>query len=134
VRAGIILRAQRAAGVLPRPLKRNVRSLQLDSSLVKTLRSFLLTVVIFLAVAVFYSRLQHHTAHPVSSTPQFRQNDLDSRADTSEAPPSLFHCDGRTYCAQMTSCDEAKYFLAHCPNVRIDGDNDRQAAAAQPDR
>ena len=90
----------------------------------KTLRNFLLTVVIFLAVTVFYSRLRHHTAHPVSSTPQFRQNDLDSRADTSEASQSLFHCDGRTYCAQMTSCDEAKYFLAHCPNVRIDGDND----------
>jgi cold shock CspA family protein len=35
-----------------------------------------------------------------------------------------FSCEGKTHCSQMTSCDEAKYYLAHCPNVEIDGDND----------
>ena len=35
-----------------------------------------------------------------------------------------FKCDGRTYCSQMTSCEEAKYFLKHCPGVKMDGDND----------
>ena len=30
-------------------------------------------------------------------------------------------CDGRTRCSQMTSCEEAKFFLAHCPNVKMDG-------------
>ncbi|TLZ00944.1 MAG: excalibur calcium-binding domain-containing protein [Gammaproteobacteria bacterium] len=24
----------------------------------------------------------------------------------------------------MNSCAEAKYFLAHCPNVKMDGDHD----------
>jgi len=33
-------------------------------------------------------------------------------------------CDGRKYCSQMKSCDEAKYFLAHCPDTRMDGDGD----------
>lgn len=33
-----------------------------------------------------------------------------------------FRCDGRTYCSQMKSCAEAKYFLAHCPAVKMDGD------------
>ena len=33
-----------------------------------------------------------------------------------------FTCDGRTYCSQMSSCAEAKYFLAHCPGVKMDGD------------
>ncbi|MBS0394801.1 MAG: excalibur calcium-binding domain-containing protein [Proteobacteria bacterium] len=41
------------------------------------------------------------------------------------APPAAeYSCDGRTYCSQMTSCDEAKYFLAHCPGVKMDGDGD----------
>jgi hypothetical protein len=31
-------------------------------------------------------------------------------------------CDGRQYCSQMSSCDEAKYFLANCPGVKMDGD------------
>ncbi len=33
-----------------------------------------------------------------------------------------FRCDGRQYCSQMKSCAEAKYFLAHCPGVHMDGD------------
>ncbi|HET7063759.1 MAG TPA: cold shock domain-containing protein [Rudaea sp.] len=35
-----------------------------------------------------------------------------------------FACDGRTSCAQMTSCEEAVYFLQHCPGVQMDGDHD----------
>jgi len=36
----------------------------------------------------------------------------------------VFQCDGRQHCSQMRSCDEAKYFLAHCPGVKMDGDRD----------
>ena len=35
-----------------------------------------------------------------------------------------FACDGRTHCSQMRSCDEARYFLDHCPNVQLDGNGD----------
>jgi len=35
-----------------------------------------------------------------------------------------FTCDGRTHCSQMTSCEEATYFLKNCPGVKMDGDND----------
>lgn len=35
-----------------------------------------------------------------------------------------FQCDGRTYCSQMTSCAEAKYFLSNCPGVKMDGNHD----------
>lgn len=38
--------------------------------------------------------------------------------------PASFHCDGRKHCSQMKSCAEAKYFLAHCPVVEMDGDRD----------
>jgi Excalibur calcium-binding domain len=37
---------------------------------------------------------------------------------------SSFSCDGRRYCTQMKSCAEAKYFLANCPGVKMDGDKD----------
>ena len=33
-------------------------------------------------------------------------------------------CDGRTYCSQMTSCAEAKFFLKNCPGTKMDGDGD----------
>jgi hypothetical protein len=35
-----------------------------------------------------------------------------------------FKCDGRTMCAEMTSCAEAKYFLKHCAATKMDGDSD----------
>jgi hypothetical protein len=35
-----------------------------------------------------------------------------------------FACDHRKHCSQMRSCAEANYFLAHCPGVKMDGDND----------
>jgi len=35
-----------------------------------------------------------------------------------------FECDGRQYCSQMESCEEALFFLENCPNPKMDGDND----------
>lgn len=53
--------------------------------------------------------------------------------------PSGFRCDGRTLCSQMTSCDEAKFFLQNCPGVKMDGNNDgvpceRQWCTGRPAR
>lgn len=39
------------------------------------------------------------------------------------AGPS-FRCDGRQHCSQMRSCAEATYFIRHCPNTQMDGNND----------
>jgi endonuclease YncB( thermonuclease family) len=33
-------------------------------------------------------------------------------------------CDGRTRCSQMRSCEEATWFLRHCPGVQMDGNHD----------
>src|SRR5471032_2463066 len=41
-----------------------------------------------------------------------------------DSESSQFTCDGRTRCSQMTSCDEATYFIQHCPNTTMDGDHD----------
>ena len=35
-----------------------------------------------------------------------------------------FTCDGRQHCSQMSSYEEASFFLANCPNTKMDGDND----------
>lgn len=58
-----------------------------------------------------YSKYQEHAGRELPS-PQ-----LVERA-------SAFACDGRTRCSQMTSCEEATYFVKHCPNTKMDGDND----------
>ena len=39
-------------------------------------------------------------------------------------PTGKFKCDGRTYCSQMSSCEEATFFLQNCPGVKMDGNHD----------
>lgn len=49
----------------------------------------------------------------------------ESAADSPRTRPG-FVCDGREHCSQMTSCEEARFFLRHCPNTKMDGDGDGQ--------
>lgn len=35
-----------------------------------------------------------------------------------------FTCDDRVYCSDMTSYEEALFFLRNCPDVKMDGDYD----------
>lgn len=49
-------------------------------------------------------------------------SDANANADTDTS--SQFSCDGRQHCSQMTSHAEAVYFINHCPNTKMDGDND----------
>jgi cold shock CspA family protein len=52
-------------------------------------------------------------------------NSLSSGISMPVVPASSpYTCDGRTRCPQMSSCDEATYFINHCPNTTMDGDGD----------
>jgi cold shock CspA family protein len=41
-----------------------------------------------------------------------------------ELAKPAFKCDGRTRCSQMSSCEEAAFFVKHCPDTQMDGDGD----------
>lgn len=52
---------------------------------------------------------------------------VQSQPFATELPPASaprFQCDGRQHCSQMTSCQEAKFFLKNCPDTKMDGDGD----------
>ena len=74
-----------------------------------------------------YSRYTRHTPSPAAS---HETAPLESMSSPREAalpqstPLPRYTCDGRKYCSQMTSCDEAKFFLRSCPDTQMDGDGD----------
>lgn len=35
-----------------------------------------------------------------------------------------FQCTGKQHCSEMSSCAEARYYVAHCPDTKMDGDSD----------
>lgn len=65
------------------------------------------------------------TPPTITMTPE-PQEELPSEPISIPAPPATtqYRCDGRTRCSQMTSCDEAKFFLRNCPGTQMDGDSD----------
>ncbi len=67
-----------------------------------------------------------YARHQRTAAPQAAQRlDPASARATSAAPPAAgLRCDGRQYCSQMTSCAEARFFLAHCPGTKMDGNHD----------
>jgi cold shock CspA family protein len=56
-----------------------------------------------------------------SSTDSPKANSIASQFSNS-ASSSSFKCEGKKFCTQMTSCEEAKFYLRNCPGVQIDGD------------
>jgi len=58
------------------------------------------------------------------ATPQSLISSQPQDQPQQEVVSPIFHCDGRKYCSQMTSCDEAIFFAQSCGRVEMDGDND----------
>lgn len=53
-------------------------------------------------------------------------------ARVAEPAPPAFTCEpGKLHCSQMRSLDEARFYLRHCPGVKMDGDNDGEPCEQQ---
>jgi hypothetical protein len=88
-------------------------------------------VLPLLVIGLVVAFIHRHATREVS------REDFDESASSVAAPdpadlqverpsnePQRHRCDGRVYCSQMTSCEEATYFLKHCPGMKMDGDGD----------
>lgn len=98
--------------------KQNAKSISIDglnpltkeaASLSSTLFSGLLLIVIAFVIYAFVTKPKSNPAYETM----------------------VFSCQGKTYCSEMKSCNEAKFYLTHCPNVRIDGNNDGEPCERQ---
>ena len=82
-------------------------------------------ILLVLAGLAWYGYGKYQAAHAVTpeGIPYNGHPPLEMADSSASADPS-FKCDGRTMCSQMTSCAEATYFIQHCPNTKMDGNND----------
>lgn len=49
---------------------------------------------------------------------------LDPPKSTRSGSAGSWSCGNKDFCKQMTSCDEAKFYLKHCGVAKLDGDGD----------
>lgn len=89
---------------------------------------FLLTAFAFYEY-IFY--IPNSTNSATSPIPVYHETIKETKTELpktkSDAPVKAkihFKCDGRQYCSQMHSYEEAKFFLRSCPNTKMDGDGD----------
>lgn len=81
----------------------------------RRLRSAML-VALLSGLLALYALLGRTTSPPIPGNSQH----IDIPTPTTQG----FQCSGKRFCSQMTSCDEAIFYLKHCPGVEIDGDHD----------
>jgi cold shock CspA family protein len=79
---------------------------------------FLLSVVLFGYKS--YSEKAFNTSIPAAVEAIFQSVKVKPR----KLDVSPFKCEGKTRCPQMTSCEEAMFYLNHCPGTITDGDHD----------
>lgn len=107
---------------VPRPVPRPDRA---------TPRSRLIGAMTLLAVgAIGAYGYSHFDRRPPDSAGQPAAAAPESSAIAASSERA-FQCDGRTMCRQMTSCAEARFFLQHCPDTRMDGDHDGEPCEDQ---
>lgn len=59
-----------------------------------------------------------------AATPEALNEDPRWLATETQQVAPVFACDGRQHCSQMRSRAEAEFFIANCPNTKMDGDRD----------
>ena len=92
------------------------------------LKRIVILAVVFFATWIYFTK---ESGMPEASPPA-PAADHEKVHKTTVAPPKprpkpkapKYRCDGRQHCSQMTSYEEAVFFLEHCPNTKMDGDKD----------
>lgn len=80
----------------------------------------LLTVILFLSFAAVSDEKVKTKKTYVFEGSKYKKN----LSNQTKIQKSKFKCDQRKHCSQMKSYEEALFFIKHCPNVKMDGDND----------
>ncbi len=79
----------------------------------------LIPLLVLVGLFSIYSRFSAESMAPLPVS-SFNQEEV----STPQATTFIRQCDGRQHCSQMTSCEEATWFLQHCPNTKMDGEGD----------
>jgi cold shock CspA family protein len=102
------------AEIRARPARKNYKRRRKTN-----LVSAILFVVLIVSIGSFaYNRFAAlKPLHKASTTSTY------SHASQKEGRNN-YSCEGKVYCSEMTSCDEAKYYQRNCPGTKMDGDDD----------
>lgn len=90
-------------------------------TVVKIFGVLLIGAVLYKNMDVLNARTTHKAYESITpeTSESIRTNKVAGRESN-----QIFTCSGKTNCSEMSSCDEAMYYLKHCPGTIADGDHD----------
>lgn len=97
------------------------------------MKKVMLVLILSIITGYGYNKYQDNTAPEtpaISSIDDIKATKpallpVENNESTKPVSNSNYKCDSRTYCAQMTSCEEATFFINNCPDTkRMDGNKD----------
>ncbi len=102
---------------------RSIRQNQNDNSVAASWLKLLLSVsvIIFCIFVIWQSSKKDQNDIQVNATINSDTQELNG-SDTNSG--DRFVCDGRIYCSDMSSYEEARFFIENCPGTQMDGDGD----------
>ena len=101
------------AEITARSTSRNYKDKNKNNVFSKLIPVFLVVAIGFVAYDQFIMKGKFEQKIPFSLF-----------SGTEEKNVYNYSCQGKVYCSEMTSCDEAKFYLRNCPNTQMDGDGD----------
>ena len=89
-----------------------------------------LFIIILIGVAAWQFYFKNNAVieeTKVQAVPEFSNSSAIQTLNATKkvAKPNIrYKCDGRQHCSQMSTYEEAEFFLSNCPNTKMDGDRD----------
>ncbi|HSG62940.1 MAG TPA: excalibur calcium-binding domain-containing protein [Pseudomonadales bacterium] len=87
------------------------------------MRRILLLALIGYGLWNYYGKAKYES-YEAAQEPIFDRQAIEKAEEAAAIISNNFRCDGRQYCSQMTSREEAVFFAKYCPNTQLDGDSD----------
>ena len=93
----------------------------------------IIPLLIIVAIVIFgFKQYQEFNEAPaIDEVPVLTNEDIErmpiyeTKARTQATATPSFQCEaGKTHCSHMSSCAEATFYIQHCPNTQMDGDDD----------
>lgn len=93
-----------------------------------SLFTWLLSVIVVISGGIFAYNFVQKSLHRHDLANQSVDEETLAIANIqADSNPQGFKCDGRVHCSDMTSRQEADWFVANCPGTKMDGNGDGEA-------
>lgn len=90
------------------------------------MRGKLLGVLVLVALFAAYRAGMIPGLRPAPSSEEIAAESMTAKSAPrgDSANGEALTCESKTYCSEMRSCAEAKFYLQNCPGTKMDGDHD----------